>query len=154
MEKNAMPRNIIPVNIKKKQGTYRPGRENKQAPQPPLGIPEPRVEMDKYAREEWDFITAELKELGVIANIDRAALEIYCVTYSEWRQASEQVKKDGFIITTIKGNDIQNPLVGFCNRKIEIMRRFLSEFGLTPASRAKVKVEKETGKKKSAWAGM
>ena len=98
---------------------------------------------------EWGRISRELHKLGLLTEIDRPALEAYCQAYGRWAEVSRLMKAPEFswIITTPKGAQIQNPLVGVANTSVEIMRKFLAEFGMTPSSRSRVIVPKEKTKK-------
>ena len=50
--------------------------------------------------------------------------------------------------TTSNGNIIQNPLVGIANKSLELMHKYLTEFGMSPSSRTRVSAKKKTGEKK------
>jgi P27 family predicted phage terminase small subunit len=47
------------------------------------------------------------------------------------------------VITTDKGNKIQNPLVGIARRAQADMVRYASEFGMTPSARSRVHADKQ-----------
>ena len=40
--------------------------------------------------------------------------------------------------TTSNGNIIQNPLVGIANKSLELMHKYLTEFGMSPSSRTQM----------------
>lgn len=44
-------------------------------------------------------------------------------------------------MATESGYVMQHPAVGIANSALELMRKFMSEFGMTPASRSKIKLE-------------
>jgi P27 family predicted phage terminase small subunit len=46
----------------------------------------------------------------------------------------------GPVIKTNKGYPIQNPYLGISNTALENIRRFLIEFGMSPASRSKLRI--------------
>lgn len=104
------------------------------------------------AREEWERLALELYELGILSTIDRAALAAYCQAYGRWVEAEEQLRNiDGTMKlteTTSNGNIIQNPLVGIANKSLELMHKYLTEFGMSPSSRTRVSAKKKTGEKK------
>jgi P27 family predicted phage terminase small subunit len=84
--------------------------------------------------------------LGLLTRIDRAALATYCQAYGRWvtaelalaKMASRDLLSAGLMIKTTNGNLIQNPLVGTANRAMLDMLRIAAEFGMTPASRARI----------------
>ena len=120
-----------------------------------LKVPERHSAKQKLApeaREEWDRLALELYELGILSTIDRAALAAYCQAYGRWVEAEEQLRNiDGTMKlteTTSNGNIIQNPLVGIANKSLELMHKYLTEFGMSPSSRTRVSAKKKTGEKK------
>ena len=50
---------------------------------------------------------------------------------------------------TSKGNFIQNPLIGIANRALDLMHKYLTEFGLTPSSRTRIVAEPPARREKS-----
>lgn len=105
----------------------------------PDGIPTCPKHLDKGAKAEWRRISAELVKLGLLTSVDRAALAAYCAAYSRWADAEANVQKFGAVIKSPKsGFPIQSPYVGIANVSIDIMRKFLVEFGMTPASRTRI----------------
>lgn len=62
--------------------------------------------------------------LGILSEIDRAALAAYAMAYGRWVQAERAIAKmaekdqltGGLMIKTSNGNAIQNPLVGTANK--------------------------------------
>jgi P27 family predicted phage terminase small subunit len=85
----------------------------------------------------------ELRRLGLLTVVDRAALAGYCQSYARWVQA-EKVLEKGMTFTTSTGYIQQRPEVAIAQKSLQLMKSFLIEFGLTPASRTRLSVpEKE-----------
>jgi P27 family predicted phage terminase small subunit len=59
-------------------------------------------------------------------------------------KASGKIEKEGEVIISDKGGMYQNPWVAIRNRSMEQVHKFYTEFGLTPSSRSRVKVETPT----------
>jgi len=135
-------RKSIPPELKVIKGTYRADRENEKAPVVSSEIPEPPEHLSDIALKEWDRIAVVLFNYGLLSKIDMAALAGYCQAFSRWAEAETLLKSSTYTITTDKGNVIQNPLVGIANQAMIQMKAFLIEFGMTPASRAKVTANK------------
>ena len=59
--------------------TENPGNHplNLNEPQPPLVLPEPSAFLNKYAKEEWKRIAVALNRIGILSEIDVAALAAY-----------------------------------------------------------------------------
>lgn len=79
-----------------------------------------------------------LVALGMMTQIDRSGLAAYCQAYARWVEAEESLAKRGTIVKTKAGNVIQNPYLAVANKAMDNMRKFLIEFGMTPASRSRV----------------
>lgn len=145
-----MGRKKKPSALKRALGTERPGRRNKNEPSPKVVIPKAPEHLSIEAREEWDRIVKEIHSLGMMSSLDRAALSAYCQAYGRWVQAESILNElslsggidKGLTVMTDSGNVIQNPVVGIANKAMQDMVKYSVEFGMTPASRAKVKVDK------------
>ena len=130
-----------PTALKELQGN--PGKRalNKSEPKP-TGIPKCPPHLDKAAKAEWRRIAADLTQLGLLTSIDRAALSAYCSSWARWVNAEDSIRKFGVVIKSPKsGYPVQNPYVGVANTALDQMRKFLTEFGMTPASRSRLHVE-------------
>ena len=85
--------------------------------------------------------------MGVITMADRKALTAYCRACSRWREAEEFIQKHGSV-HVIKSDDgkprylQQVPQVAIANRLLLIMNRYQQEFGLTPAARSRIQVDR------------
>jgi P27 family predicted phage terminase small subunit len=104
-------------------------------------------ELGSVARAEWHRLLPELAALNLITHLDRGQLAIYCVAYAQWIEAAEFIQKFGSMVKTASGFPVQSPYVAILNRQADTMIRIASEFGFTPASRAKLIPEKT----KSYW---
>lgn len=118
-------------------------------------LPDPPPHLDDYAREEWNRLAAGLHNIGILFEVDQAAFGAYCAAYSRWRHAEEEIQglaetkpHHGLIEETEKGNHIQHPLVGIANKAMQDMVKYASEFGLTPAARARLAVDPKKPKGK------
>jgi len=138
-----------PTHLKAVMGN--PGKRplNRDEPKPTPNLPDPPDELNDDARIEWERISRELYQLGLLTSIDRAGLAAYCQAYGRWmiaeRAVNEAASEDpifhGLLVITTHGNVIQNPMVGAANRAMADMMRYAVEFGLTPSSRSRVRAE-------------
>jgi P27 family predicted phage terminase small subunit len=146
-----MSRRPKPTAIKLLEGN--PGKRplNTEEPKPTTGIPEMPKELRPTARREWGRITLDLDALGVLSVVDGKALAMYCDAYADWEEAQRDCVRNGLVIETPvfnKNGDLagyvkkENPSFNVKCKAIKTMKAFLIEFGLTPASRAKLKIEK------------
>lgn len=114
---------------------------------PKVEIPFCPGHLDVEARREWKRIAKHLEMLGLISQIDRAALAAYCTAWSDYVWASRRIEQlnegdetgeRGRVWDTPSGyKQISVPLQ-IRNRAMEQMAKFLAEFGMSPAARSRV----------------
>lgn len=108
---------------------------------PPVSIPTPPEHLLDEAKAEWDRITAQLEPLGLVTEIDMAVLAAYCQAFARWCRAESQLKALGdaaLIEVTPNKFKQQSALLLIANRAEERMLKLATEFGMTPAARARV----------------
>ena len=134
-------RKPLPTAVKELRGN--PGKRplNSREPRARVKAPTCPKHLGKTARAEWRRVVRELTAMRVLSEIDRAALAGYCVAYGRWVEAEEQVAKLGTVVKTTNGNLIQNPYLSIANRALIDMAKLATEFGMTPSSRSRVKVD-------------
>jgi P27 family predicted phage terminase small subunit len=130
-----------PTEVKKLEGN--PGKRalNHKEPKPEIGIPECPPHLKNAARKEWARVTRELIKLKILTLVDRAALVAYCQAWEDYVNACKELEKEGAVIISDKGGAYQNPWVSIKNSAMDRMVRISSEFGMTPSSRTRIKVE-------------
>lgn len=124
----------LPPELRRIRGE-RQGRTGPAAPRAAAGAPECPAHLDAEARAEWDRVTAELAQLGVLSRADRAALALYCDCHSQWVAANRAVAEKGLVVETRLGGVKANPAVAIARAARAQMIRVLAEFGLTPSAR-------------------
>lgn len=131
-----------PTALKELAGN--PGKRalNKAEPKPPAKRPPCPPHIQGEARREWNRITRQLVDLGVLTQVDRAALAAYCQCWERWVQAEAEMRQPDFrmITTTDNGYPVVSPWLNVANNAMKQMLRYLTEFGMTPSSRSRVTV--------------
>jgi P27 family predicted phage terminase small subunit len=97
--------------------------------------------LNTIAKAEWRRVMHELANVGLLTVVDRAALAAYCQAWAEWVQAEQELERNGRVLTTDKGYAYPSPWVAIRNNALDAMRKFAVEFGMTPSSRSRVKVQ-------------
>lgn len=143
-----------PTKLKLVQGTARPDRIDPNEVEPEVECPSCPSHLEGEARAEWERIAPELTRLGVIARIDRSALAAYCLTWATTVEMEQDIAENGRTQTSEKGWSQQRPEVSMLNAAYQTMHRYLTEFGLTPASRTRVRtmLPKKAKAKEDPWA--
>ncbi len=102
--------------------------------------------LSNEARREWRRVTKELLDKNLLQVVDRAALAAYCQSWAHWVQAEEEMAKPDFSMmeVTDKGYQYVSPWLNVANQALKQMKAFLTEFGLTPASRTRIQIAEPT----------
>lgn len=117
-------------------------------PRPQLGIPEKPKGMSKAAQREFDRMACLLAKMGIITVVDGLALAGYARAAAMVEIAEKEIDKNGITFIThfqnddgqvVEGDIKANPAVAIWGTSLKIMKAFLIEFGLTPASRRNIK---------------
>lgn len=96
--------------------------------------------LDEEAKAQWAIVAGQLEEMGIAHLADAGAMATYCDMWSRWRQATASLRENGSTYETEKGWVIQRPEVAIARTLVSLMNKYQQQFGLTPASRAVLKV--------------
>lgn len=131
-----------PTQLKRLEGNPGKRRLNGYEPLPPVPdlVPYAPRFLNEAARDEWNRMINILLGMGLYTQVDHAALAMYCQAWGRWIVAERKLAEEGEIITGAEGGKSQNPWRYEANKAQEQIRRMLAEFGLTPASRARLSV--------------
>ena len=117
-----------------------PGKRplNPHEPIPPKGDLRCPTWLMPEAKKEWKRLASSLEAMGVLTMADLTPFAGYCQAYARWREAEEFITQQGSIFKTPSGYVQQIPQVSIAQQNLKIMQSFCSEFGLTPATRARI----------------
>ena len=117
-----------------------PGKRplNMNEPKPDSQIPECPMWLEAEAKIEWDRIVPELHKLRLLTKIDITALIGYCQSWARYVEAEKYLSDNDTIFITNTGYMQQVPQVGMSQKYLKLCQSFMTEFGLTPSSRAKL----------------
>lgn len=141
-----------PTKIKILEGN--PGKKAlpKNEPEPVSEGVSPPDWLDETGRAEWDRIAPELDRLGLLTVLDQSGLAAYCMAFAEFVKANKEIAKDGMMHKTPNGHLQPSPYIGIARGADERMRRYMREFGLTPAARVGLETDKQKPEDEfSAW---
>lgn len=112
-----------------------------------------RFKDDLIAEQEWKAMCQHLSDMQLLSKVDRASLEIYCTYYSKYREAEAKVKKYGDVVLVGKNKDHPqvSPWYTAMNKYADECRKWLLEYAMTPASRARCRVQTDD-KPQNKWA--
>ncbi len=132
-----------PSRLRLIQGKDSRRKINKEEPKPDAKVKVPRApsHMTPNAKKFWRKIARELHKPGLLTNVDVTALEMLCESYATWRDAVDKIDEFGVLVKTPNGYPVQGPYLQIANKAQQQMLRLLAEFGLTPASRTRIRGE-------------
>jgi P27 family predicted phage terminase small subunit len=108
----------------------------------PADLPVAPAHLPAEAKAEWARIVPGLERMGLLSSVDRAALAAYCACWARWVKAETELQRLGAdLVRTPNGAIIQSPWISIANRSLELMHKYLSEFGLSPVSRQRLSVK-------------
>jgi len=94
--------------------------------------------LDKIGRQKWRELSRQV-DTSQSANAD--ALACYCVAYSRWVQAEQQVQELGLIVKSATGTPCENPYLGIVKRSMVELHRWGRELGVVTKSSKAIQPE-------------
>ena len=130
-----------PTALKRLKGN--PGKRplNDSEPRPAATLPRCPSHLQGEARAEWKRVAKTLHQSGLLTQVDRAALAIYCQAWARWIKAEAQVARHGEVVKSAAGNVMQNPYLSIANRAMKQVQSMARELGMTPSARSQIKVQ-------------
>lgn len=117
--------------------------KRKNEPQPDRSIPPCPEWLSEEAKAVWGIVVPQLSSIGVIGGIDSQALCRYCQLWGRWKQAELFLQSNG-------NADADGEVfaeVAISHRLSEQLTRLEVEFGMTPSSRTRLRVDKSSTEK-------
>jgi len=142
-------------------GTFRKNRHGSHTnPDPPKGIPTPPKELEGDAAEEWARMIARLSTTGALSTVDDGVLYQHCRLFAQTERLENRQAEIAASIDILEENlhGIERTELVACFQEIGKLRQleasnetkirqnrmalraYYVEFGLTPASRGRVKL--------------
>jgi len=128
----------IPTKLKLARGN--PGKRplNDAEPEPRPGVPAPPSWLTKDGRDHWYKVVPELSQMGVLTLIDADTLAEYCALWSYQHTEHLYMKKHGKNLEPKERSLLLRTMLIVSAQLV----RLQVEFGMTPSSRTKIKVDK------------
>ena len=152
-----------PVELEILQGnpTHRPIPIIPQAPFADTDTIPPDYLVDPYALAEWNRVVPELHTMKVFSGIDQHSLTAYCLAYSRWRKAEEEIQKvydsqgqfKSLVAESQTGKDVESLLIKIARAERQDMVKLAESLGMTCMGRTKLGVKVDRGVK-SKFAGL
>ena len=134
-----------PTALKVIQGN--PGKRalNKNAPTPDAlaEVPSPPPWLGAIAASIWRQVAPWLVQSKILTDTDLHNLEVFAMAYQRWREAQEDITKNGIVVMGAK-QEIKNPACTVANEAARQISTFGAALGLDPAARARLKPGEES----------
>ena len=116
-----------------------------EEPRPPASCPSCPAHLSATAKAEWKRLAGALNGIGLLTQVDRAALAAYCQAYGRWVEAEKKLAETPTLLKMPSGYIQMSPWLTISNKQMELMARYMTELGLTPSSRSRLAVQMPTG---------
>jgi P27 family predicted phage terminase small subunit len=148
-----MPRRPKPTALRELDNNAGHRPANGREPSIEITLPEPPDYLDERAREEWARVGRQLFMARVITALDRANFAAYCQAVSRHERAEVEMRAAETKIYADDADEKErgravyrfNVASGQRRQALNEVQRLGIEFGLTPASRAKIRVPDAQG---------
>jgi P27 family predicted phage terminase small subunit len=143
-------RKRIPTAVKIAQGTHRADRHGIPAAEPGdalMAVPEPPSGMGESAIAVWKSVLPLIVEAGYLSDLDLHSFERFCLLHEELKECERVIEDDGAYHVLESGSIQQHPAINRKMKILDLIRRYETDFWLTPTARAGRQVK--TGKTNS-----
>lgn len=109
-----------------------------------LGMPHCPRWVQGAAKKHWDILGPKLVQAGLLSVVDGDVFGLHCDNMAAYQNVMEKLTNfDKWISKTPNGFEVQAAWLQVRNKLQEQIIKTAREFGLTPASRSTVKVNKQ-----------
>jgi P27 family predicted phage terminase small subunit len=116
-------------------------------PKPPASQPTCPAHLSPAAKAKWKRLAQSLNAIGLLTQVDRAALAAYCQCYGRWVEAERKLTETPVILKTPAGYVQPSPWLAIASKQLELMAKFMAEIGLTPSARSRLAIQMPSGPK-------
>lgn len=94
------------------------------------------------AVEMWQRLAPVLERAGVLRAGDAEAFGLCCDAYGQYVEASIVVAREGVLVESRDRGLVKHPAMQICRDAAATFARYAAQFGLTPAARSQLTVER------------
>jgi P27 family predicted phage terminase small subunit len=106
---------------------------------PLLTVADPPEFLSDLAKKHWDGVFQIISDAGILSVHDLMAFTVLCHNVGEWIELTELQKKHGMFAKDNMGIMRTTPFFRMSAKVQDRLLKLFAEFGLTPASRERVK---------------
>jgi len=112
---------------------------NADEPQVAVCAPDPPEHLTDVEADKFREVAHKLARMRVMSDADVDALGVFAVNWVRYLDANAKVREMGLIVKSPNNYPIQNPFLAISRQSEKTCLSILTEFGLTPSSRTRVK---------------
>jgi P27 family predicted phage terminase small subunit len=142
------PSGPAPLSIEDKEARGNPGKRKLPSPaERPLNdrlfeMPPPPSYLGTYGTKEWLRTGPKLVKAKLLNETDLPAFEAYCLNIDLMIDARIDIKDNGMQVLGHRGY-VRNPAIAAFGQASTAIRGFVSEFGLSPSARSRIRIPTE-----------
>lgn len=107
-----------------------------------FALPDPPPYLGEFGEKEWHRTGPALIQMKMLAESDLPAFQAYCMNIQLMIESMLDIQANGLTIMGQRGR-IKNPAVVSFGQATTAIRGFVSEFGLSPSARSRIRVPTE-----------
>lgn len=124
--------------LKLVDGTYQPPAT---PPEPAANMPKCPSWLTKEAKAEWRRVAKPLFRMGLLTELDKQTLAMYCQTWARYQDAQKILAAEGdTYIQPTNGQPKQRPEYYIMKDCLKELRAFITLFGLSPSARMRMEL--------------
>jgi len=132
----------LPTHLKLVKGVRKDRINNKEPKVKPVETKlTPPTWLSTDAKKIWKRTVKQLEDMGILFEADLDLIAAYANAVDVYKQATMEINQHGILIEGRRDGQVKNPAVQIQKDAAEIIRKIGSEFGLSPSSRSRIKVE-------------
>lgn len=109
-----------------------------------LGMPPCPRWVKGAAKKHWEILGPKLVQAGLLSVVDGDVFGLHCDNIAAYEQVMEKLTDiDTWVATTPNKFEVQSAWLQIRNKLQELIIKTAREFGLTPAARSNVKINKQ-----------
>lgn len=139
------PPGPAPLSTEDKEARGNPGQRRlpTEAERPATKLlfkmPPPPAYLGEYGTKEWNRTGPELVRMKMLGPSDLPAFESYCMNIQLMIDARLDIANNGMTVIGHRGR-VRNPAIAAFGQASTAIRGFVSEFGLSPSARSRIRV--------------
>ena len=101
-------------------------------------MPKAPASLSPAGKKVWRNVGSDLFQRGLLEPLYQPAFQLFCEACARYNMAREAMEVDGYIIKSPSGYGMLSPYHSIMRASLDQMTKIMSDFGMTPRTRAGV----------------